>query len=103
MAILKPDHALFQWPNRITEKDFDGWVEERGSKWMREWDPRYEALLETRDEGQEPQPGGLLYARHGQGVYVYNAYSFYRQLPAGVAGAYRIFANIVSLPKNPGR
>jgi hypothetical protein len=76
-------------------------VEERGSKWLRTWDPQYEALLETHDAGQEPQKGGLLYARYGKGVYIYNAYAFYRQLPEGVPGAYRIFANMISLPKNP--
>jgi LmbE family N-acetylglucosaminyl deacetylase len=99
--ILVPNHPLFQWPNRITEKDFTGWVEERGSKWMRTWDPQWEALLETHDAGQEPQKGGLLYAKYGKGTYVYNAYAFYRQLPEGVPGAYRIFANLLSLPRNP--
>ena len=99
--ILAPANPLFHWPNEITEKDFAGWVEERGSKWMRSWDPQYEALLETHDAGQEPQKGGLLYARYGKGIYIYNAYAFYRQLPEGVAGAYRIFANMISLPKNP--
>jgi LmbE family N-acetylglucosaminyl deacetylase len=103
VTILKPDHPLFQWPNRITEKDFEGWVEERGSKWMRSWDPQYEPLLETHDQGQEPQKGGLLYARYGKGVYIYNAWAFYRQLPEGVPGAFRIFANLLSLAKNPGR
>ncbi len=101
VAILNPTHALFQWPNRITEKDFEGWVEERGSKWMQSWDPQYEALLEAHDAGQEPQKGGLLYARYGKGVYIYNAWAFYRQLPEGVPGAFRIFANLLSLPKNP--
>jgi hypothetical protein len=103
VKILNPAHPLLNWPNRITAKDFDGWVEERGSKWLRTWDPRYEALLETQDEGQEPQRGGLLYARYGKGVYVYAAWAFYRQLPAGVPGAFRLFANILSVPKNPQR
>jgi LmbE family N-acetylglucosaminyl deacetylase len=103
VTILAPNSPVFAWPNHITEKDFSGWVEERGSKWMREWDPRWEALLETHDEGQEPQKGGLLYAKYGKGVYVYNGYAFYRQLPEGVPGAYRIFANLLSLPKNPQR
>ncbi|HMC62173.1 MAG TPA: hypothetical protein VKJ01_23460, partial [Candidatus Solibacter sp.] len=103
VQILAPANPVFRWPNRITEMDFAGWVEERGSKWMRQWDPHYEALLETHDEGQAPQKGGLLYARYGKGIYVYNAYAFYRQLPEGVPGAYRIFANLVSLAKNPGR
>jgi hypothetical protein len=103
VTILNPAHPLFQWPNRITERDFEGWVEERGSKWMRTWDPQYEPLLETHDAGQEPQKGGLLYARYGKGVYVYAAWAFYRQLPEGVPGAFRLFANLLSLPKNPKR
>ena len=103
VRILAPGNPLFNWPNKITGKDFEGWVEERGSKWMKSWDARYEALLETHDQGQEPQQGGLLYAKYGKGLYVYNAYAFYRQLPEGVPGAYRIFANIISLPKNPRR
>jgi LmbE family N-acetylglucosaminyl deacetylase len=101
VAILRPDNPVFQWPNRITSKDFEGWVEERGSKWMRSWDPRWEALLETHDEGQAPQNGGLLYAKYGKGIYIYNAYAFYRELPEGVPGAYRIFANMVSLARDP--
>ncbi|HET7101434.1 MAG TPA: PIG-L family deacetylase, partial [Terriglobia bacterium] len=92
---------VFAWPNKITTSDFNGWIEERGSKFMKTWDPHYEALLETHDAGQAPQKGGLLYACYGKGIYVYNAYAFYRELPAGVPGAYRIFANLVSLPKNP--
>lgn len=101
VQILEPANPVFNWPNKITEKDFSGWVEERGSKWMKSWDPQYQALLETHDEGQEPQKGGLLYAKYGKGIYIYNAYAFYRQLPEGVPGAYRIFANMLSLPKNP--
>jgi LmbE family N-acetylglucosaminyl deacetylase len=101
VQILAPSNPVFNWPNRITENDFSGWVEERGSKWMKSWDPQYEALIETHDEGQEPQKGGLLYAKYGKGIYVYNALAFYRQLPEGVPGAYRIFANMISLPKNP--
>jgi LmbE family N-acetylglucosaminyl deacetylase len=103
VEILEPSNPIFGWPNKITQRDFTGWVEERGSKWMKSWDPRYEALLETHDEGQEPQKGGLLYAKYGKGVYIYNAYAFYRELPEGVPGAYRLFANMLSLPKNPQR
>ena len=101
--ILAPDNPLFNWPNKITVSDFAGWLEERGSKWMKNWDPHYQALLETHDEGQSPQKGGLLYAKYGKGIYIYNAYAFYRELPEGVPGAYRIFANMISLPKNPDR
>lgn len=101
--ILAPSNPLFNWPNKITEADFGGWIEERGSKWMKSWDSHYQALLETHDDGQEPQKGGLLYAKYGKGVYIYNAYAFYRELPEGVPGAYRLFANMISLPKNPER
>jgi len=101
VEILDPDNPVFQWPNKIGAKDFEGWVAERGSKFMSKWDPRYQPLLETHDPQQDPQKGGLLYARYGKGAYVYNAYAFYRQLPEGVPGAFRIFANLVSLAKNP--
>jgi drug/metabolite transporter superfamily protein YnfA len=103
MNILEPSNPIFNWPNKISDADFGGWVEERGSKWLKSWDPQYHALLETHDEGQEPQKGGLLYAKYGKGVYIYNAYAFYRELPEGVPGAYRIFANMISLAKNSDR
>lgn len=101
MDILDPNNPVFLWPNKITEKDFEGWVEERGSKFLKSWDSHYQPLLSTQDANQEPQKGGLVYARYGKGIYIYDAYAFYRQLPEGVPGAYRIFANLVSLPKNP--
>ena len=101
MEILAPKNPLFLWPNPITQRDFEGWVEERGSKFLKSWDPKYEALVSTQDEGQEAQKGGLLYARYGKGVYIYNAYAFYRQLPEGVPGAFRLIANMISLPRNP--
>ncbi|MBS1801195.1 MAG: PIG-L family deacetylase [Acidobacteria bacterium] len=101
VTILASGNPVFNWPNKITEKDFDGWIEERGSKFLQSWDPRYTALLETHDKGQPEQKGGLIYARYGKGVYIYNAYAFYRQLPLGVPGAFRIFANMLSLPQNP--
>jgi LmbE family N-acetylglucosaminyl deacetylase len=97
VTILDPAHPIFTWPNRITAADFQGWVEERGSKFMTQWDARYQPLLMSHDRGQEPQRGGLLVARYGRGTYIYAAYAFYRQLPAGVAGAYRLFANMISL------
>ncbi len=103
VEILHPSNPLFNWPNKISQRDFTGWVEERGSKWMKSWDPRYQALLEAHDEGQAPQEGGLLYAKYGKGIYIYNAWAFYRELPEGVPGAYRLFANMISLPKNPDR
>ena len=99
VTILMPDNPIFQYPNQITEADFDGWVEERGSKFLTEWDGNYQALLTCNDREQEPQHGGLLYAQYGEGTYTYAAYAFYRQLPAGVAGAYRLFINLLTLGK----
>jgi LmbE family N-acetylglucosaminyl deacetylase len=101
VRLLKPDSPVFTWPNRITEADFSGWVEERGHGFMQTWDSRYEPLVETNDPDQDPQRGGLLLARYGKGAYIYDAFALYRQLPSGVAGAYRILANLVSLGKNP--
>jgi hypothetical protein len=69
--------------NKISARDLEGWVEQRGSKFLKTWDINYEALLSTADAGQEPQNGGLLVANYGKGVYVYNAYALYRQLPEG--------------------
>jgi hypothetical protein len=103
VTILKPGNPVFSWPNKITPADFGGWIEERGSKFMSSWDAHYEALVETHDPSQAPQKGGLLYAKYGKGVYIYNAYAFYRELPEGVPGAYRIMANMLSLAKNPER
>jgi LmbE family N-acetylglucosaminyl deacetylase len=101
MVILEPQNPVFNWPNKITEADFNNWVEERGSKFLSSWAPQYQALLETHDPGQADQKGGLMYAKYGKGVYVYCAYAFYREMPEGVPGAYRIFANLVSLGKSP--
>jgi LmbE family N-acetylglucosaminyl deacetylase len=101
VRLLKPESPVFTWPNRITEADFSGWVEERGHGFMQTWDARYEALVETSDPDQDPQRGGLLLARCGKGAYIYDAFALYRQLPSGVPGAYRILANLVSLGKNP--
>lgn len=103
VRILQPSNPIFNWPNKISEADFTGWVEERGSKWMKSWDSHYQALLEAHDQGQAPQEGGLLYAKYGKGIYIYNAWAFYRELPEGVPGAYRLFANMISLAKNPER
>ncbi len=96
VRLLKPDHPMFRSPNAITLSDFEGWTEQRGSKFWMTWSPEYTPLIETHDTGQAPQEGGWLEARYGQGLYVYCAYAWYRQLPAGVPGAYRLFANLLS-------
>jgi len=101
VTILDPASAAFAWPNKITTADFGGWVEERGHGFLRDWDAHYTPLVETHDPEQDPQKGGLLYARYGKGFYIYDAFALYRQLPSGVPGAYRLLANLVSLGKNP--
>jgi LmbE family N-acetylglucosaminyl deacetylase len=101
VRMLAPNHPVFTFPNRITTADFDNWVQERNLYAFVTFDERYTALLETFDRGEAPQRGGQVYARVGQGQYVYTAYSWFRQLPAGVPGAYRQFANLISLAKAP--
>jgi LmbE family N-acetylglucosaminyl deacetylase/VanZ family protein len=100
VRILEPAHAAFTRPNRITAADFAGWVQERNLYNFVKIDPRYTPLLESHDAGETENRGGMVYARVGRGHYVYTSYSFFRQLPAGVPGAYRLFANLVSLPKS---
>ena len=102
VKILAPNDPVFNWPNKITPADFNNWVEERGHGFIRQWDPHYVALTEMHDVDQDPQKGGLLYAPYGKGHYVYMAYAFFRQMPDGVPGSYRIMANLISMGKNPG-
>jgi len=96
VKFLNPASSLLVFPNRLTAADFDGWVQERGLYFPGTWDPRYETVIETHDPLESDKPGGLLFARHGKGAFVYTGYSFFRQLPAGVPGAYRLFVNLVS-------
>jgi hypothetical protein len=94
-----PDHPVLQTPNRITAEDFANWVQERGLYFASQWDSHYQPLFESHDTGEKPLVGGTLFARHGKGVYIFTAYSWFRQLPAGVPGAYRVFANFISAGK----
>lgn len=96
VRMVRPQHTLLTTPNKIGPNDFDEWVQERGLYFAGEWDPRYQTVLSTNDPGEKEKEGGQLYARHGKGVFVYTSYSWFRQLPAGVPGAYRLFANLVS-------
>jgi hypothetical protein len=96
VRLLVPGDPLLSYPNKITESDFAGWLEERGHGFAAHFDPRYTALTETADAGQDPQRGGLLSAAYGRGRYIYVAYALYRQLPEGVPGAYRLLANLLS-------
>jgi LmbE family N-acetylglucosaminyl deacetylase len=97
VRILAPDHPVLNKPNKITAEDFKGWVQERGLYFPNKWDPRWTAILSCNDPGEKPMDGGLLVAKYGKGYFVYTGYSWFRQLPAGVPGACRLFANLVSL------
>lgn len=95
--LLEPDAPVFQAPNRITAADFEGWVQERGLYFLGNWDERYRPVMEMADPGEEPKAGSLVVAPLGEGLFVYTGLSFFRQFPAGVPGAYRLFANLVSM------
>lgn len=97
VAILAPETPVFDGPNVIGPDDFEGWVQERGLYFLSDWDPRFVPVMEMTDPGEEPKRGGLLAAPVGSGLYVYTGLAFFRQFPAGVPGAYRLFANLASM------
>jgi len=97
VTIADPANPVFKFPNKITPEDFAGWVQERNLYNFVQMDPKYVGLLESHDAGEPENKGGLVMANIGKGKYVYCSYSLFRQLPAGVPGAYRLLANLVSL------
>lgn len=96
VELLKPNHPLLNTPNKITAADFNGWVQERGLYFTKDWDPQYETVMASNDPGEPSKPGGELYAHYGKGAFVYTSYAWFRELPAGVPGAYKLFVNLVS-------
>jgi len=99
MTFLAPDHPALNTPNKITSADFDGWIQERGIYYPDQWDEHFTPILACNDAGESPLKGGLLVAQYGKGYFVYTGLVFFRELPDGVPGAYRLFANLVSLGK----
>lgn len=97
VRILAPDHPVINGPNKITQKDFEGWVQERGLYFPNRWDDKYTPILSSNDPGETPKNGGLLVAEYGEGYFIYSGYSWFRELPAGVPGAFRIFTNMISI------
>jgi hypothetical protein len=97
MRFLAPGHEVLNYPNKITAKDFDGWVQERGLYFPGEWGPEFTAILSSNDPGEPARDGSLLVAKYGEGYYIYTGLSFFRELPSGVPGAFRLFANLISL------
>jgi hypothetical protein len=96
VEILAPDDSIFHSPNEITQHDFEGWVQERGLYFADQWDDHFKPLLSSHDPGEQPLKGGLLRAQYGKGTYVFTGYAFFRQLPAGVPGATRLFVNLLN-------
>jgi hypothetical protein len=97
VRVLAPEHPAFTWPNKLTSADFEGWVQERSLYDAEGWDPKYKPLLAMHDAGEADQEGSLIVAEHGKGHFVYTSLAFFRQLPEGVPGAYRLFANLLAL------
>jgi len=96
VRFVHPDSPLLNVPNKITQADFQGWVQERGLNFVKDWDPQYQTVLTSNDPGEPEKEGGELYAHYGKGTFVYTSYAWFRELPAGVPGAYKMFANLVS-------
>ncbi|MDQ1088905.1 PIG-L family deacetylase [Siphonobacter sp. SORGH_AS_1065] len=99
MRLLQPNHPIVNTPNKITDADFKGWVQERGLYFADQWAPEYQTIFSSNDPNEQPLNGGMLATQYGKGWYVFTGYAFFRQLPAGVPGAYRLFANLISLGK----
>ena len=100
VTFLDPEHPILNKPNKITEEDFNGWVQERGLYFAGEWSDDYKPLLSWNDKGEDPVNGGLIVLSHGKGQFIYTGVSFFRELPNGVEGAYRLFANLISYPND---
>jgi hypothetical protein len=97
VTFLAPNHPVLNTPNKITSKDFEGWVQEQGLYYPDEFGTEFTPILEANDEGETPKKGALLIAKYGKGNYIYTGLSFFRELPEGVSGAYRLLANIIAL------
>jgi LmbE family N-acetylglucosaminyl deacetylase len=102
VSFLLPDHAVLNYPNKITEKDFDGWIQERGIYFPEQLDPAFKSILSMSDPGEQPLNNSLVVADYGKGKFVYTGLVFFRELPAGIPGAYRLLANIIALNKKKG-
>jgi len=99
VTFLDPSNPVLNYPNKITQADFDGWIQERGLYFVSNIDPRYKSILQMNDAGEQPNPGSLIVGDYGKGRFIYTSLVFFRELPAGVPGAYRLFVNLLSKPK----
>ena len=100
VTFLEPKHPILNTPNSLTSEDFNGWKQEQGLYYPNEWDPAFVPIIAANDQGETSKKGAILVAKYGKGNYIYTGLSFFRELPEGVSGAYRLMANMISLPKN---
>lgn len=100
VSFINPNSPILNYPNKITQKDFEGWTQERGLYYPSQWSDKFTPILSMHDKGESPKNGSLLVAKYGKGYYIYTGLSFFREFPAGVAGAYRLFSNMLSIGKN---
>lgn len=100
VRVIAPNHEVMNYPNKITDKDFENWVQERGLYFPNEWSDEFTPILSMNDKGETPKEGSLLVAKYGEGHFIYTGLSFFRELPAGVSGAYRLYTNLLSVGKN---
>ncbi len=102
ISFVNPKDELLNYPNQITQKDFEDWIQERGLYFPENIDSRYQTILTMNDKGEDHLNSGIIYANYGKGVFIYTSISFFRQIPAGVPGAYRLFINLISAGKHSG-
>ena len=100
VTFLDATNPLLNYPNKIDQNDFKGWIQERGLYFADKWDSNYHSVISCNDTGEKPLEGGLLIAKYGKGNFIYTGYSFFREIPAGVPGAIRLFINLFSVQKN---
>jgi hypothetical protein len=100
IRFLDPKNAILNYPNKLDSHDFEGWVQEQGLYYPEEWDKNFKTVISSNDKGEKPKDSAILIATYGKGHYIYTGLSFFRELPAGVAGAYKLFANLISIGKN---
>ena len=98
VTFLSPQHSILNFPNKITHKDFEGWTQEQGLYYPSKWDKAFTPIISSHDEGEDPKDGAILVAKYGKGQYIYTGISFFRELPAGVSGAFKLMANMISIP-----
>jgi hypothetical protein len=99
ITVLDPQNPVMNYPNKITQADFEGWVQERGLYFVSNIDPHYQAIFQMNDPGEAPNNGSLIVTNYGKGRFVYTSLDFFRDLPAGIPGAYRLFVNLLSKPR----